>query len=124
MTREEAKDLIITLRKMDKAEQGLAAITGWDVSTGIYGKAADAIEELLERDRWIKASTPPDTNRFVLVMNDDGRCGVAQYVGDDIAPITPWQIAYCLYDVDTWDDEEQGPVCWWKELPEPPKEET
>lgn len=78
----------------------------------------------LERDRWISVEEPPDTNRFVLVMNDDGRCGVAQYVGDDIAPITPWQIAYCLYDVDTWDDEEQGPVCWWRELPEPPKEET
>lgn len=78
----------------------------------------------LSHDRWISVEEPPDTNRFVLVMNDDGRCGVAQYVGDDIAPITPWQIAYCLYDVDTWDDEEQGPVCWWRELPEPPKEET
>ena len=87
-------------------------------------EALDLAISALERDRWISASTPPDTNRFVLVMNDEGRCGVAQYVGDDIAPITPWQIAYCLYDVDTWDDEEQGPVCWWMELPEPPKEET
>jgi len=87
-------------------------------------KAFDLAISALERDRWISVEEPPDTNRFVLVMNDDGRCGVAQYVGDDIAPITPWQIAYCLYDVDTWDDEEQGPVCWWRELPEPPKEET
>lgn len=91
---------------------------------GVWDEALRLAIAALERDRWISASTPPDTNRFVLVMNDEGRCGVAQYVGDDFASITPWQIAYCLYDVDTWDDEEQGPVCWWRELPEPPKEET
>jgi len=86
-------------------------------------EALDLAISALSRDRWVSVEEPPDTNRFVLVMNDDGRCGVAQYVGDDIAPFTPWQIAYCLYDVDTWDDEEQGPVCWWRELPEPPKED-
>lgn len=43
----------------------------------------------------VEDELPPD-NRFVLVCNDDHRYGVAQYVGDD--GLTPWQIAYCLYD--------------------------
>lgn len=93
-------------------------------SFDLTDETVEHIIAALERDKWISAITPPDTHRFVLVMNDEGRCGVAQYVGDDIEPITPWQIAYCLYDVDTWDDKEQGPVCWWRELPEAPKEET
>lgn len=67
----------------------------------------------------VEEEMPPD-NRFVLVCNDDHRYGVAQYVGDD--GLTPWQIAYCLYDVDLWDDEEQGPVRYWMPI-EPPKEE-
>lgn len=69
--------------------------------------------------RRVEDGLPPD-NRFVLVCNDDHRYGVAQYVGDD--GLTPWQIAYCLYDVDLWDDEEQGPVRYWMPI-EPPKEE-
>ena len=28
------------------------------------------------------------------------------------------------YDIDIWDNEEQGPVCYWMSLPEQPKEET
>ena len=68
----------------------------------------------------VEDGLPPD-NRFVLVCNDDHRYGVAQYVGDD--GLTPWQIAYCLYDVDLWDDEEQGPVRYWMPI-EPPKEDA
>ena len=105
-------------------EEAIAELRDIETDDPQIREVYDLAIAALERDRWISASTPPDNNRFVLVMNDEGRCGVAQYVGDDIAPITPWQIAYCLYDVDTWDDEEQGPVCWWRELPEPPKEET
>lgn len=117
------KEAIEFLKNMIDTES-LRNITAQDKTICQYHiEALQKAISALERDRWISVEEPPDTNRFVLVMNDDGRCGVAQYVGDDIAPITPWQIAYCLYDVDTWDDEEQGPVCWWRELPEPPKED-
>lgn len=62
----------------------------------------------------------PDNNRFVLACNDDGHMMIAQYIEET----AQWQYKYINYDVDVWDDEEQGPVCWWAELPEPPKEET
>ncbi len=62
----------------------------------------------------------PEDNRFVLVCNDDGHMMIAQYVGESI---WQWQYKYTNYDVDVWDDEEQGPVCWWMPLPEPPKEQ-
>jgi len=61
----------------------------------------------------------PDSNRFVLVCNDDAHMMIAQYIEET----AQWQYKYINYDVDIWDDEEQGPVCWWAELPEPPKEE-
>ena len=62
----------------------------------------------------------PDTCRMVLVCNDDGKIAVAQYVGED--GFWPWQIAYCPYDVDVWEDSENGPVMAWMELPKPWKE--
>jgi hypothetical protein len=62
----------------------------------------------------------PEDNRFVLVCNDDGHMMIAQYVGESI---WQWQYKYTNYDVDVWDDEEQGPVRWWMPLPEPPKEQ-
>ena len=61
----------------------------------------------------------PDSNRFVLVCNDDGHMMIAQYIEET----AQWQYKYINYDVDVWDDEEQGPVCYWAYLPEPPKEE-
>ena len=71
--------------------------------------------------RWISVNDGlPEDNRFVLVCNDDGRIMIAQYVGESI---WQWQYKYTNYDVDVWDDEEQGPVCWWMPLPEPPKEQ-
>lgn len=62
----------------------------------------------------------PDSNRFVLVCNDDGHMMIAQY----IEGTAQWQYKYINYDVDVWDDKEQGPVCYWAYLPEPPKEGT
>lgn len=71
--------------------------------------------------KWISVKERlPEENRFVLVCNDDGHMMVAQYVGEE--PIWIWQYKYTNYDVDVWDDQEQGPVCWWMPLPEPPKE--
>ncbi len=59
----------------------------------------------------------PEDERFVLVCNDDGKMMVAQYI-DETAQ---WQYRYMAYDVDIWDDTEQGPVEWWMPLPEQPK---
>ena len=71
-------------------------------------------------DGWISVEDRlPEDNRFVLVCNDDGHMMIAQYVGESI---WQWQYKYTNYDVDVWDDEEQGPVCWWMPLPEPPNE--
>lgn len=68
---------------------------------------------------WISVKDKlPDSNRFVLVCNDDGHMMIAQYIEET----AQWQYKYINYDVDIWDDEEQGPVCWWADLPELPKE--
>ena len=65
----------------------------------------------------------PDNNRFVLVCNDDGRMAIAQYIGHEVDAYHLWQIAYCPYDVDVWDDDEYGKIVAWTELPAPPEEE-
>jgi len=71
--------------------------------------------------RWISVKDGlPEDNRLVIVCNDDGYMMIAQYVGESI---WQWQYKYTNYDVDVWNDEEQGPVCWWMPLPEPPKEQ-
>lgn len=80
----------------------------------------DALK-LLKGRQWVSVKDRlPENSRFVLVCNDDGHMMVAQYIEET----AQWQYKYTNYDVDVWDDEEQGPVCWWVELPEPPKEET
>lgn len=87
----------------------------------LFEKVVDSTPTVPYGPRWhmVEDELPPD-NRFVLVCNDENRYGVAQYVGDD--GLTPWQIVYCLYDVDLWDDEEQGPVRYWMPI-EPPQED-
>lgn len=84
----------------------------------------NALELLKAKDinvptKWVSVKDRlPENDRFVLVCNDDGHMLVAQYIEETVQ----WQYKYTNYDVDVWDDEEQGPVCWWAELPEPPKE--
>ena len=95
-----------------------------------YQEVQDAIAEAAKEDfiaiakadnGWISVQDRlPEDNRFVLVCNDDGHMMVAQYVGE--GPIWEWQYKYTNYDVDAWDDQEQGPVCWWMPLPDAPKE--
>ncbi|MBQ1779541.1 MAG: DUF551 domain-containing protein [Acidaminococcaceae bacterium] len=83
--------------------------------------AASEAAELLKAQEpgWISVKDRlPDSNRFVLVCNDDGHMMIAQYIEET----AQWQYKYINYDVDVWDDEEQGPVCYWAYLPEPPKE--
>ena len=60
----------------------------------------------------------PDDGVFVLVCNDDGHMMVAKYESE----VMHWEYKYINYDWDVGDDEEQGPVFWWRPLPEPPKE--
>ena len=70
--------------------------------------------------QWISVKDRlPEDERFVLVCNDDGKIMVAQYIEET----AQWQYRYMAYDVDVWDDKEQGPVCYWTHLPELPKED-
>lgn len=64
----------------------------------------------------------PDLLQFVVVCNDDGKCVVAQYVGYQTDSLTPWRIAYTMYDTDAYYEMENGPVRYWMPI-EPPKEE-
>ena len=66
----------------------------------------------------------PDLLQFVVVCNDDGKCVVAQYVGYQTDSLTPWRIAYTMYDTDIYDETECGPVRYWMPVPEPPKEDA
>lgn len=81
--------------------------------------AREIVEQAQTVGGWINVEDRlPEDERFVLVCNDDGKMMVAQY----IAETDKWQYRYMAYDVDVWDDTEQGPIEWWMLLPEPPKE--
>ena len=72
----------------------------------------------MKAPQWVSVKDRlPEDNRFVLVCNDDGKMMVAQYIDETCQ----WQFRYMAYDVDVWDDFEQGPICWWMPLPEPPE---
>ena len=97
-------------------------------------EAADAIEELTReneslaksvneaseilRKRWIPVTERlPEEHVFVLIRQDDDRMMVAERVGGD------WWYRYFAYDVDRWDENEQGTITHWMPLPKPPEEE-
>ena len=61
----------------------------------------------------------PDLLQFVVACNDEGKCVVAQYVGYQTDSLTPWRIAYTMYDTDIYDEKECGPVRYWMPI-EPP----
>lgn len=65
----------------------------------------------------------PDLLQFIVVCNDEGKCVVAQYVGYQTDSLTPWRIAYTMYDTDIYDEKECGPVRYWMPI-EPPKEDA
>ena len=65
----------------------------------------------------------PDLLQFVVVCNDDGKYVVAQYVGYQTDSLTPWRIAYTMYDTDAYYEMENGPVRYWMPI-EPPKEDA
>lgn len=102
--------------------------------TNMLRIAANAIEELqgkakvLEKiaDKWCDAvpkwipvtERMPQDGEFVLVCNDDGHMMIAKHETETYE----WYYKYTNYDFDIWDNEEQGPVCYWMPLPEQPKE--
>lgn len=123
--------LIAALRKVDEYDSSYAKL--------MYD-AADAIEQLSNagsaygrgwtlgydagreesKPRWIPVEERlPEDGIFVLVCNDDGRMMIAKHETETYE----WYYKYTNYDFDIWDNEEQGPVCHWMPLPEPPKEE-
>lgn len=74
--------------------------------------------------RWHRVEDDyPDLLQFVVVCNDDGKCVVAQYVGYQTDSLTPWRIAYTMYDTDAYYEMENGPVRYWMPI-EPPKEDA
>lgn len=80
-------------------------------------EAADAIEEL-SKPKWIPVTERlPEEHVFVLVRQDDDRMMIAVRVDGD------WWYRYFAYDVDRWDENEQGTITHWMPLPQPPKEE-
>lgn len=94
---------------------------GVDENTECMQKLADNALTLLKAQEpgWISVKDRlPDDGKFVLVCNDDGKMMIAKYESE----VVRWEYKYTNYDWDVWDDDEQGPVCYWTYLPEPPKE--
>ena len=58
----------------------------------------------------------PETNKEVLVCNDDGKIHVA-LLNDEHG--TEWRIKYCCYDSDIWCVDENGEIVAWYPLPAP-----
>ena len=48
---------------------------------------------------------------------EDGMPDLLQFV---VVCLTPWRIAYTMYDTDIYDEKECGPVRFWMPLPSPP----
>jgi len=75
--------------------------------------------------QWIPVTARfPEEKTDVLVCNDDGKMGVAfiemvEWLPNYISP--EWRIKYCLYDSDSWDQDENGEITAWMPLPKPYK---
>lgn len=84
------------------------------------------VEQLVEHilrekeQQWVSVKDRmPKDGIFVLVCNDDGHMMLAKWESEAVR----WEYKYMNYDWDVWDEEEQGPICYWMPLPEPPKED-
>ena len=135
-------ELIKALRDSNCATKGMCGMCPKRDKPCIYrfaSEAADAIEELqednaalnvtvsnlieqiaeLSKPKWIPVTERlPEEHVFVLVRQDDDRMMIAVRVDGN------WWYRYFAYDVDRWDENEQGTITHWMPLPEPPKEET
>lgn len=88
------------------------------VSVKTLHEAADAIEELADRNvgKWIPVTERlPEEHQFVLIRQDEDRMMVAVRIDGE------WWYRYFAYDIDSWDENEQGTITHWMPLPEPPK---
>ena len=87
------------------------------------GREYDEVEKVQIFNPWHRVEDElPDLLQFVVVCNDEGKCVVAQYVGYQTDSLTPWRIAYTMYDTDIYDEKGCGPVCYWMPI-ETPKED-
>jgi hypothetical protein len=113
-----------TLDEAADAIEGLSGLVDrYGGETGIKNleEYASKYWDLLKNaPRWISVKERlPKDGEFVLVCNDDKHMMIAKYETETYE----WYYKYTNYDFDIWDNEEQGPVCYWMPLPEPPKEE-
>ena len=91
-------------------------------STDVAFDIEKHLDEIPAASPWHRVEEEmPDLLQFVVVCNDEGKCVVAQYVGYQTDSLTPWRIAYTMYDTDIYDEKECGPVRYWMPI-EPPKE--
>ena len=56
----------------------------------------------------------------VVIAHELGHMMIAKWESE----VVRWEYKYMNYDWDVWDEEEQGPICYWMPLPEPPKEDA
>lgn len=96
--------------------------TGWDLQRAYDEGYKDGKRDAASPWHRVEVKLP-DLLQFVLVCNDEGKCVVAQYVGYQTDSLTPWRIAYTMYDTDIYDENECGPVRYWMPI-EPPKEDA
>ena len=117
-------DLIDRQAAIDAIRASTSKYTGFmEMEMYTDDDAVEAIEAVPAASPWHRVEDEmPDLLQFVVVCNDEGKCVVAQYVGYQIDSLTPWRIAYTMYDTDIYDDKECGPVRYWMPI-EPPKEE-
>jgi hypothetical protein len=124
-TTETEHEIADHLQKAADAIEGLSGLVDrYGGETGIKNleEYASKYWDLLKNaPRWISVKERlPKDGEFVLVCNDDKHMMIAKYETETYE----WYYKYTNYDFDIWDNEEQGPVCYWMPLPEPPKEET
>lgn len=90
---------------------------GWDLQRAYDEGFKDGKRSASQWHR-VEEELPPD-GEWVLVCNDDWHMLVAKYESE----VPQWEYKYTNYDWDVWDDQEQGPVCYWMPI-EPPKEDA
>lgn len=96
--------------------------TGWDLQRAYDEGYKDGKRDAASP--WHRVEDElPDLLQFVVVRNDEGKCVVAQYVGYQTDSLTPWRIAYTMYDTDAYYEMENGPVRYWMPI-EPPHEDA
>lgn len=74
------------------------------------------IDSANSKPQWIPVTERlPEEHKFVLIRQDEDRMMVAVRIDGE------WWYRYFAYDIDWWDETEQGTITHWMPLPEPPK---